>query len=300
MFKNEYLRFVLMTGLLVLQATGVSAKGRSGSGRSLTDRDLLGVWKLTKFVVTEIGKSEQEWCQGANGTVAYLPGKMTVSINCESTEPGSSAEKIGGLLFYSGPFEVDSVKGEVIHRVRNYSDPSLNNVYRRKVEKVGDNFLRLSGALGEGKEVVLEWIRDEKFQYDANPLTGYWELVGSENEVPGEVGKVPFCSGFYGSILYTPGGYAAVSINCGEKADTSVEEPADRFGRRYFYSGDYEFENDTIVQTPFNASEVSQIGKPVIRKMKIEKDYLILEGTNGSKFKATWRKAGSFTGLTKK
>jgi len=267
---------------------------------SLQEHDIYGVWKLTKFVLTEEDGSEQNWCEGAYGTISYLPGKMTVSINCESTIPGSGAEKLGGLLFYSGPFEVDSKTNEVIHRVRNYSHESLKKVHRRKVEMDTPDKLRLVGLLGEGKEVIVEWDRQESFAYNAEPISGVWELVGSENEVQGSSETIPFCNGFYGSILYTPGGHVSVSINCGEKADEEIVEPADQFGRRYFYSGNYEVKDETVVQTPINASEVDQIGHSAFRKMSFDRDNLILEGTNGSKFRAIWKKSKSFVGLLSK
>lgn len=266
---------------------------------SYSESDILGVWKLTKFFITDGHGLEKEWCEGANGSIAYLPGLMTVAINCESVEPGSGAEKIGGLLFYSGPFEVDRGTNEVIHRVRNFSHPALNKVYRREIEMKDKNNLRLVGSLGEGKKAIVEWERMETFSYDSQKLTGVWELVGSENKVDGSDETISFCTGFYGTILYTSGGYNAVSINCGEKPDNSVSEPADQFGRRFFYSGSYKIDGENVVQTPENASETALIGEPAIRSMKIEGDLLILEGTNGSKFKAEWKKLRSFVGLQK-
>ena len=253
------LKLASMTVICLVALVTISGNGIAKSKYS--DSDILGVWKLTKFFVADQNGNEEEWCSGAHGSIAYLPGYMSVAINCESTEEGSGAERIGGYLFYSGPFEVDVKTGEVIHRVRNFSHESLNQVYRRKIEMDNDDSLRLVGFLGEGKKAIVEWSRIEGFSYDSHPLTGVWELVGSENEIEGADEPIPFCSGFYGTILYTPGGYNAVSINCGEKNDPNTQEPADRFGRRFFYSGTYKIKGNAAIQTPANASEIELIGK---------------------------------------
>lgn len=90
--------------------------------------------------------------------------------------------------------------------------------------------------------------------------------------------------------MFTPGGYTAVSINCDEKEDGQEWEPADLFGRKYFYAGSYTIKGNEVIQLPENASEVDHIGVPGVRLMKLSKDLLTLEGTNGSKFKAIWKK----------
>lgn len=263
----------------------------SGQAKShYTEASIMGVWKLTKFVVADNTGLEQQWCKGAYGSIAYLSGQMSVSINCEEVKPGSGAEQIGGYLFYSGPFEVDQSTGEVVHRVRNYSHPNLNKVYRRLIDMSDENNLRLVGFLEEGKTAIVEWTRLEKFSYNSNALIGVWELIGSENEVADSDQTIPFCTGFSGTILYTSGGYAAVSINCSIKEDPKTTEPADQFGRKFFYAGSYEQQGKILIQTPDNASQASLIGVPAKRLMNISGDFLTLEGINGSKFKAIWRK----------
>lgn len=282
----------LMLGLMIWAGASTSL-----AGAQLSKDDVMGVWRLTKFFITDGSENAIEWCGGATGTIAYLPETMFVAINCESYVPGSGAEKLGGKLFYSGHFNFDNGTQEVIHRVRNYSHPSLNKVYRRSVEMKDSNSLRLVGELGEGKQAIVEWERIESFDYDNQHITGVWELVGSENEAEGLGDKVSFCTGFYGTFIFTPGGYAAVSINCGEKADPKVIEPADQFGRRFFYSGSYEAKSGKLTVIPENASEDYLIGETAVRVMNLDKDILMLTGTNGSKFVAKWRKARSFVGL---
>ena len=78
---------------------------------------------------------------------------------------------------------------------------------------------------------------------------------------------------------------------------SDVFEPADQFGRRFFYSGNYQTTSNELAVTPENASEDFLIGETAIRAMSIDGDLLTLTGTNGSKFVAKWRKARSFVGL---
>ena len=170
----------MILGLLIWAGASTSM-----AGTELSKDNVMGVWKLTKFFITDGSGSAKEWCGGASGTIAYLPETMFVAINCESYESGSGAEKLEGKLFYSGHFDFDNRTQEVIHRVRNYSHPSLNKVYRRSVEMKDQNNLRLVGELGAGKQAIVEWERLEKFSYDNQTITGVWELVGSENEVDG-------------------------------------------------------------------------------------------------------------------
>ena len=262
-----------------------------------TEKNILGVYKLTKFATVSPDGTETPWCTDASGTIAYVPGYMHVGINCKGVEANTQAEEFGGKLFYSGPFEIDSKKGEVVHRVRNYSHPSLNKVLRRQVTLENDKQLSLMGDSVSGGKIVIEWERIEKFKYNDSSLTGFYELVGSENEVEGSDQKIPFCSGFHGSILYTPGGFGAVAINCGEKTNPLAVEPADMFGRRYFYSGRYRQEENILTQSIQYSSEEKQIGTEARRLMIQKDDLLMLDGVNGSKFRATWRKLRSFVNL---
>jgi Lipocalin-like domain len=266
---------------------------------NLDEQDLLGVYKLTKFVTVSQDGIETPWCEGAHGTIAYVPGYMGVAINCQSTLPNSNAAELEGKLFYSGPYEVDVKTSEVLHRVRNYSHATLNKVQRRKVVMPDQNHLLLSGDIGNGNRIIIEWVRQESFSYNNHPLVGFYELVGSENEVKGSNETIPFCSGFHGSIFYTPGGYGAVSINCGKKVDPDVSEPADSFGRSYFYAGPYQQIKNILVQKIQVASVADQLGDEAQREMTIDGDLLILKGTNGSKFVAKWRKLRSFVGIKK-
>lgn len=275
--------------------TALSLNNLYGSTQ-VNEKSILGVYKLTKFVTLSSEGKETPWCVGATGNIAYVPGYVHVGINCESAVAGSNADELGAKLFYSGPFEVDTKTQEVIHRVRNYSHPSLHKVLRRKVV-LKNKHLSLSGDMADGSKIIIEWEKTESFKYDNSALTGVYELVGSENQVEGQEASVPFCNGFYGTILYTPGGFGAVSINCGEPLNTTVSEPADIFERRYFYSGSYKQEDKILIQSIEHSTAEKQIGGEARREMTMKNDLLILKGENGSKFVATWRKLKSFIGL---
>lgn len=283
-------RKTTMTALLILLSQLSNAADKASK------KDIMGVWKLSKFVTVNDTGAETNWCEGAHGTIAYAVKRMTVAINCKSTRAGSGAEKLSGMLFYSGPYSFNKNKQLVTHKVENYSDKSLHKNFQRIVQMDAHDNLRLVGLLGEGKKVIVEWTRAEEFTISQDSLVGSWKLIASENQVRESSKTIPFCSGFHGTIFYTPGGYAAVSINCGKKADSNTTEPADQFGRKYFYSGSYYKDvNQDLIQTPMNASEEAHIGRSFHRKMKIQKNILTLEGTNGSTFLARWKKTSDFS-----
>lgn len=280
---------LLRLALIVLMTSTAFAQAQT---KTYKENDILGVWKLNAFY-TETQNGNVDYCEGVSGSITYLPGYMSVGINCEAFSAGTNAEMLKGKLFYSGPMEVDSTTNEVIHRVRNYSHPSLHKVFRRKISMKDSNHLKLEGLLSSGEKVILTWTRTEKFKKSNSPVTGLYELVGSENEVSGIPDPIPFCNGFYGTIFFTPGMHTAVSINCGEKPEHDEFEPAEQFGRKYFYNGTYSVKGNVVTQLPENSSEVTHICAPAIRIMEMKGDILTLSGMNGSKFKAVWKKVRS-------
>ena len=274
--------------------------GFASIANSLNKTDLYGVWELKRFYI-EDGDQQDDWCHGAKGSIAYLPGGMFVGINCDSFDAGSGAEKLDGKLFYSGPFEVDARKNEVIHRVKNYSHPSLENVFHREVSFPKKDHLKLSGKMGDGKSVIVEWRKVESFSYSSEKIAGVWELVGSENTVPGSDRTIPFCNGYHGTIMFTPGGYSAVAINCGEN-DGMKKQPADEFDRKFFYFGKYSqmHQVDMLEQNIFLSSVDELINETARRDVEFQKDLLLLSGTSGSEFVATWKRLSSFKGFPQK
>jgi hypothetical protein len=160
--------------------------------------------------------------------------------------------------------------------------------------------LKLSGKLGNG-QIVLTFSRRETFAFDQQNITGVYDLVGSENRVEGSSERIPFCSGFYGNIVFTPGGFTAVSINC-EKKKPNVIEPADQFGRKYFYAGTWTPNGTRASLSIENASVLKQLGEKFDREVKydLEKDVLTLEGTNGSHFVARWKKTYSYSSISER
>ena len=73
--------------------------------------------------------------EDAHGYINYEEDKMEVEITCTDILKGSGGESLGGYLFYSGVLGFDSSSNEVIHYVEKFSDPSLDQIFRRKVEK---------------------------------------------------------------------------------------------------------------------------------------------------------------------
>ena len=128
-----------------------------------TKRDLMGVWKLTAFYSLDQDGNKEEWCGGAQGYLTYTSKFMNLSINCETVKPRSNAERLGGFLFISGPYLVNTAKKEVIHKVVNYNHKSLHKTSTRKITMKGRNRLRLMGIIGYGTKVFVEWKRVESF-----------------------------------------------------------------------------------------------------------------------------------------
>lgn len=112
-------------------------------------RDIVGVWDLVDFQLEEDQGNIQPWCDGAFGTISYFSNYMSVAINCVT-----NAEK---KIFYSGPYQIEG--HTVIHDVRNFSDPSLHQVFRRQVEMSDVNHLALIGQLGNSGKVIVSWTR---------------------------------------------------------------------------------------------------------------------------------------------
>ena len=149
------------------------------------------------------------------------------------------------------------------------------------------------------KNVLLLNLVLSNLLFAADPVVfGAWNLkeftVFKSNEDTG----VPFCSNFSGQILYEESGHMSVSINCGKSL--SENEPADEFGRVYFYSADFKTVEEnvngkvikTLVHKITNATNLKIIGKDQFRKIEeITNDKLVLTGPFGSgSLKITWEK----------
>ena len=211
-------------------------------------KEIKGVWELTDFVIEDGQGRSEDWCEGAHGFITYINNHMSVAINCKS-----QPEK---MLFYSGPYDLE--QNTVTHKVQNYSEIGLKQNFKREIFMNDVNHLELSGKTATGGKAIITWKRVERFADDLKGIAGIYRLVKSENQFEGKDG-VPFCRAVFGTILFTPNGHASVSLNCANKVDENQNEPADIFGRKYFYFGTYEVQSNEVVVLPENGSEVSHI-----------------------------------------
>jgi hypothetical protein len=121
-----------------------------------------------------------------------------------------------------------------------------------------------------------------------SPLVGTWVLEKSENPMPnGSV--VSYCTGVHGFIIYTEEGIVSVALNCAPEGQGP--EPADISGRKFFYTGTYQFDGRRAIHTLLNASQPELIGTSFTRAVTIRDSELILSGVNqGQVFSAVWRR----------
>lgn len=97
----------------------------------------------------------------------------------------------------------------------------------------------------------------------------------------------PFCDGANGFLAYDASGFVSTSINCPGRARQL--EPADWFGRVFFYAGTYFQRNDVIYKDVANATFLPLIGKRVLRKIeKLSHDELVLTGSFGGAGDSLW------------
>lgn len=85
--------------------------------------ELIGTWKLKKFIVQNKSGLEENWQEAANGLLIYTNnGYMSASLN------GNEA-----VEFYSGKYEIKD--NFVIHHVKNATDIiKINNALKRKIK----------------------------------------------------------------------------------------------------------------------------------------------------------------------
>ena len=100
---------------------------------------------------------------------------------------------------------------------------------------------------------------------------------------------VPYCTGVHGFIIYTKEGYVSVALNCAPVGNGP--EPADVSGRKFFYTGTYQYDGTKVTHQLLNASQPEMIGETATRQVTINGSELILTGTNqGQQFSAYWKK----------
>ncbi len=129
--------------------------------KSSNNTKLFGGWELKNFVIISANGEEASFCSGLSGQILYeKTGHMSVSINCDPSDSIKvPADEYDRMLFYAGQFQIDGDK--VIHKITNASSPALiGKVLVRKLDKLSDTDLVLSGALGtSGQTLRIEWKR---------------------------------------------------------------------------------------------------------------------------------------------
>lgn len=101
-----------------------------------------------------------EFCPGAFGKIIYeANGYVSVAINCGlNVPPGSPAEAIGGMLFYSGNFVIQN--DSVIHQITNASVPNMIGTSAVRKVKLSSRKLILTGKYGsQGQTIDIEWFK---------------------------------------------------------------------------------------------------------------------------------------------
>ena len=143
---------------------------------TVTANDLVGAWHLERVEGIRGDKVGQPFGSSVSGTLVYMPnGQMVVAWGRQDraapkdmtkTTPEEAAGIIKGFDAYWGTFEVDSVRGIVIHHVKGCLQPSVIGTDRiRNVSLVGDTLtLALKVPCPQcapGEEIILRlvWIR---------------------------------------------------------------------------------------------------------------------------------------------
>ena len=121
---------------------------------------LFGGWELTKFTITSKNGNTTPFCDGVFGKLIYeKSGSVSVGINCgPHISKDAPALQYGGMLFYSGNFSIQG--NSVLHRIENSNVAALlGKEVSRKVEILTDTSLVLTGTLGSGGQLRIEWKR---------------------------------------------------------------------------------------------------------------------------------------------
>jgi hypothetical protein len=177
-------KFSLGLGLLVFGMVlalfsiivSVQAQETRPKTSTVTVSDLVGAWHLERVEGVRGDKVGQPFGSSVSGTLVYMPnGQMVVAWgrqdraapkDMSKTTPEEAAGIIKGFDAYWGTFEVDSVRGIVIHHVKGCLQPSVIGTDRiRNVSLVGD-MLTLALKVpcpqcAPGEEAILRlvWIR---------------------------------------------------------------------------------------------------------------------------------------------
>ncbi len=128
--------------------------------KSLTKADLVGVWKLERFIVHRDNGEAFEWPGAQNGTLIYTDdGYVSVAQNRDPLPNPSEADKARTANFYTGTYRTELEQGRVIHTPLQSSVPAIIGIpAERTVELDTSGRLWLSGT-GLKERVTLVWHR---------------------------------------------------------------------------------------------------------------------------------------------
>lgn len=126
----------------------------------LTTEDIRGIWEIKKFYYLHKDKPNEDVCIEPRGFLAYLPNnKMTATLFCTKTVPGSYTEKMGGGFVYSGDYVLDRESGHITHKVEYATTPDLKrDLVRRIVVKNENSIVLIAAHPGgdQGVKVIVE------------------------------------------------------------------------------------------------------------------------------------------------
>ena len=126
----------------------------------LSTEDIRGLWEIKKFYYLYKDRPNEDVCVEPRGFLSYLPNnKMTATLYCTKTLPGSYTEKIGGGFVYSGDYVLDRGTGHITHKVEYATTPDLKRDLVRKIAIKNENTIVLIAAHpggDPGVKVVVE------------------------------------------------------------------------------------------------------------------------------------------------
>src|SRR5689334_1488528 len=130
---------------------------------------------------------------------------------------------------------------------RDYSKKQNRSILIRSfVETIGPQYLSLQQGVNLMKLTSILFsaalLMTSTAFAASSPLVGTWALEKSENPMP-DGSVVSYCTGVHGFIIYTEEGYVSVALNCAPQGNGS--EPADISGRKFFYTGTYQYDGNT-------------------------------------------------------
>lgn len=121
--------------------------------------EVVGVWSLQSFIVTDVNNESKDWGVHAHGTLIYSgSGHMSININRQLVPTGNEFKDIYEAIFsYSGTYKVDGDK--IIHTVTESSNPARIGQDQVRHAKIDNGYLVLSSGKESFGMAVLIWTK---------------------------------------------------------------------------------------------------------------------------------------------